>query len=98
MLSCTGEEAGFGLESLLEVLGFVVDTLATPQGTGGHSDLHIFGLELMHAAIQAGGAGACRWRLRKQGRPDERCAGTECTAVSADCLRLSVAALHHRHW
>ena len=57
-LTPAGEEAGFGLESLLEVLGFVVDTLATPQGLGGHSDLHIFGLELMHAAIQAGGAGA----------------------------------------
>ena len=39
----------------------MVDTLATPQGGAtGNSDLHIFGLELMHAAIQAGGAGTSR--------------------------------------
>lgn len=54
--SVAGDEAGFGLSAVAEVLGFCTSTI----NSGGPStapDLHIFGMQLTHAAIAAGGQG-----------------------------------------
>ena len=45
-----------GLDSINEVLGFMV-SLITSQDDATHMDMTVFGLELMHTALQAGGAG-----------------------------------------
>lgn len=48
--------ASHGLECVVEVLGFIV-TLITTKDDDSHPGLSVFGLELMHAALQAGGTG-----------------------------------------
>ena len=49
-------EPGFGLEAIGEILAFATTTIsAGPQPIA--TDLHIFGLQLMHAAVSAGGQG-----------------------------------------
>lgn len=54
-----GEEAAaHGLEAITEMLAQLVSLIAS-EATGTHADIDEFGLELMNAALNAGGSGAC---------------------------------------
>ncbi len=44
------------MESMVEVLAFII-SLINSEGHGGHTDLIVFGLELMNMALTAGSAG-----------------------------------------
>jgi hypothetical protein len=50
------ESAGHGLESITEMLGQLVGLIAS-DAVGTHTDMDEFGLELMNAALNAGGSG-----------------------------------------
>lgn len=58
------ESAGHGLESITEMLGQLVSLIAL-DAVGAHTDMDEFGLELMNAALNAGGSGG---RLAVKGR------------------------------
>ena len=51
-----GDESEHGLESLIEILGFIIG-LINSEGEGGQSDLNVFGLELMNVALSSGTSG-----------------------------------------
>eukprot|EP00884_Botryococcus_braunii_P022699 jgi/Botrbrau1/9112/Bobra.0305s0016.2 len=48
------KEDEHGLESVIEVLGFII-SLINSDGEGVHSDLNVFGLDLMNVALNSGG-------------------------------------------
>lgn len=50
-------EAGHGIESIVEVLGFIIGLITNDTGELGHADMSIFGLELMYTALNGGQTG-----------------------------------------
>lgn len=52
---CAGD-LGHGMECIAEILGFVI-SLINSVGETPHHELNVFGLELMNAALNAGGKG-----------------------------------------
>ena len=51
------QEACQGLESIVEVLGFIIGLITNDTGELGHADMSIFGLELMYTALNGGCSG-----------------------------------------
>ena len=51
-----GQELGHGLDSVVEVLGFIIGLIVS-DGDANHSDLSVFGLELMNIALNSGTSG-----------------------------------------
>ena len=50
------DTAGHGLEAVAEMLGQIVSLIAS-DAVGTHTDMDEFGLDLMNAALNAGGSG-----------------------------------------
>ena len=60
-----GQELGHGLDSVVEVLGFIIGLIVS-DGDANHSDLSVFGLELMNIALNSGTSGT---KVRHLGPP-----------------------------
>ena len=53
------EAPGHGLDCIVEILAQIVGLIASDAASGGHGgSMDEFGLELMNAALSAGGSGA----------------------------------------
>lgn len=78
--------ASHGLESIIEILGFIV-SLITTKDDDAHPHLAVFGLELMHTALQAGGSGGHGPCMQPPGSCSSRCLSAAGTAAVMQLLR-----------
>ena len=62
------QETGHGIESIVEVLGFIIGLITNDTGELGHADMSIFGLELMYTALNGGQTGEAFQEVAEEGK------------------------------